>query len=224
MALTLPYPDMDFVPLDILTALELDQMVANIEYIANDAFPVTNANIADSAVSTTKLNNNAVATAKIQDGAITGAKIASTAFALPVYLGKVDFNKRTYNNASFVLENKTDFYRATGVSTAISSSTNLVITLPTTGTYVARVRTSLWTGQNSWDYMLIETKKGGATFARAMCPRIVGSWGYMSCEGFVTIANGNNLSCYLNTNGNNFTEGNMSSSDSYMMVEIFKVS
>lgn len=30
---TLPYPNMDFVPLDILTATELDQMVANIEAI-----------------------------------------------------------------------------------------------------------------------------------------------------------------------------------------------
>ena len=38
MALTLPYPDMDFVPLDILTAAEQDQLVANIEYIANQ-FP-----------------------------------------------------------------------------------------------------------------------------------------------------------------------------------------
>lgn len=32
---TLPYPNMDFVPLDILTATELDQLVANIEAINN---------------------------------------------------------------------------------------------------------------------------------------------------------------------------------------------
>lgn len=32
---TLPYPNMDFVPLDILTANELDQLVANIEAINN---------------------------------------------------------------------------------------------------------------------------------------------------------------------------------------------
>ena len=49
MALTLPYPDMDFVPLDILTAQEQDQLVANIEYIA-DQFPIQSANIANSAV------------------------------------------------------------------------------------------------------------------------------------------------------------------------------
>ena len=39
MALTLPYPNMDFTPLDILTADEMDQLVANIEYIAT-LFPM----------------------------------------------------------------------------------------------------------------------------------------------------------------------------------------
>lgn len=49
MALTLPYPSMNFVPLDVLTAAEQNQLVANIEYIANQ-FPITNANIASQAV------------------------------------------------------------------------------------------------------------------------------------------------------------------------------
>lgn len=44
MAIALPYPDMDFVPLDILTAGELNQMVANIEFLANQ-FPVKSSNI-----------------------------------------------------------------------------------------------------------------------------------------------------------------------------------
>lgn len=42
--MALPYPGMDFVPLDILRADELDQMVANIEYL-NGLFPVTSSNI-----------------------------------------------------------------------------------------------------------------------------------------------------------------------------------
>ena len=33
MAAVLPHPNMDFVPLDQLTAEELDNMVANIEYL-----------------------------------------------------------------------------------------------------------------------------------------------------------------------------------------------
>lgn len=44
MALVLPYPDMDFVPLDILTAAELNQMVANTEFIANQ-FPIASSQI-----------------------------------------------------------------------------------------------------------------------------------------------------------------------------------
>lgn len=64
MALTLPYPDMDFVPLDILTANELDQMVANIEFIAN-SFPIGSTEIASNAITTAKINNGAVTSQKI---------------------------------------------------------------------------------------------------------------------------------------------------------------
>jgi len=35
MAINLPFPNMDFVPLDILTAAEMNQMVANDAYLAN---------------------------------------------------------------------------------------------------------------------------------------------------------------------------------------------
>ena len=55
MALTLPYPDMDFVPLDILTAAEQDQLVANIEYIANQ-FPLAGTNIGTGAVTQDKID------------------------------------------------------------------------------------------------------------------------------------------------------------------------
>jgi hypothetical protein len=37
MALTLPYPDMNFVPLDVLTAAEQNQLVANIEFLADNS-------------------------------------------------------------------------------------------------------------------------------------------------------------------------------------------
>lgn len=40
MPLALPYPSMVFVPLDVLTADELNQIVANYEFIANQ-FPIT---------------------------------------------------------------------------------------------------------------------------------------------------------------------------------------
>ena len=53
---TLPYPSMDFTPLDILTADELDQIVANYEAI----------------------NNATIQTANIANGAITGDKLSKT--------------------------------------------------------------------------------------------------------------------------------------------------
>lgn len=64
MAINLPYPDMDFVPLDILTANELDQMVANIEYLAN-VFPIGSDEIANNAIISTKINDKAVTSDKI---------------------------------------------------------------------------------------------------------------------------------------------------------------
>lgn len=44
MALALPYPDLDFVPLDILTAEEMNQIVANYTHVAGQ-FPITSDNI-----------------------------------------------------------------------------------------------------------------------------------------------------------------------------------
>ena len=96
MALTtLPYPNMDFVPLDILTADELDQIVANIEAINNATIGVSS------------IANNAITTPKIADGAITTEKLDADATGM-VYLGKsmltatasqLDFNvPTTYDN------------------------------------------------------------------------------------------------------------------------------
>lgn len=44
MSLSLPYPSLDFVPLDVLTAEELNQMVANYTYISNQ-FPIAQSNL-----------------------------------------------------------------------------------------------------------------------------------------------------------------------------------
>lgn len=55
MALTLPYPDMVFVPLDILTAEEQNQLVGNIEFLANQ-FPIMSTNIANDAVQSTNID------------------------------------------------------------------------------------------------------------------------------------------------------------------------
>lgn len=154
---------------------------------------------------------------------IKNTDVMPTAFAMPVYLGKVNFTKRTYSNSRMYLEGKTDFYAANGVSAEIKNTYYLYIYLPTTGSYVVRMRSSLWTGTNSWDYMMLCNEKNGNTFSRAMAPKINGAWGFVETEGMTTIANGNYLSCFLNTNNNNYSDGNQGSSDSYMLVEVYKV-
>lgn len=64
MALTLPYPDMVFVPLDILTAEEQNQLVGNIEFLANQ-FPLAASNIANGAIGSAQLADEAVTADKI---------------------------------------------------------------------------------------------------------------------------------------------------------------
>lgn len=49
MSLTLPYPDLDFVPLDVLTAEEMNQVVSNYTYIS-DQFPIGEASLGEAAV------------------------------------------------------------------------------------------------------------------------------------------------------------------------------
>lgn len=57
MAVTLPNPSIVFVPLDVLTAEELNQMVQNTDFLAN-LFPLKTANIADGAVTAAKLGSD----------------------------------------------------------------------------------------------------------------------------------------------------------------------
>lgn len=64
MAITsLPYPNMDFTPFDILTAAELDKMVSNIEAVANTT------------IASTGLANSSVTKDKIANGAVTSDKV-----------------------------------------------------------------------------------------------------------------------------------------------------
>lgn len=67
---TLPYPNMDFVPLDVLTADELDQIVANIDAINNASIP------------TDSIANSAITTAKLADDSVTSDKIDWTALSV----------------------------------------------------------------------------------------------------------------------------------------------
>lgn len=74
MAITLPYPSLVFVPLDKLTAEEMNQIVANYTAIAN-AFPLGSNQIADGSVTTAKLDGLSVTGGKIANGAIGSSQI-----------------------------------------------------------------------------------------------------------------------------------------------------
>lgn len=54
MTLALPYPNLDFVPLDVLTAEQMNQMVANTNFIAQQ-FPIQNANVDWTSVKPTRI-------------------------------------------------------------------------------------------------------------------------------------------------------------------------
>lgn len=77
MALTLPYPDMVFVPLDILTAEEQNQLVGNIEFLANQ-FPLAASNIANGAIGSDQLADEAVTADKIDYASLLRFPVAST--------------------------------------------------------------------------------------------------------------------------------------------------
>lgn len=90
MALSLPY-NLVFVPLDVLTAEELNNLMADISYIGNQ-FPISSSNIGSGAVGSTQLASSAVTSAKIASGAVGSSALASgavqaSAFSYPNVLG-----------------------------------------------------------------------------------------------------------------------------------------
>ena len=93
---TLPYPSMDFTPLDILTADELDQIVANIDAVNNAT--INTASIATGAITTVKVADGNITTAKMANDAITSAKIDWA--SMPVNYGTATPNT-TQNYSSY---------------------------------------------------------------------------------------------------------------------------
>jgi len=73
MAVTLPYPNMDFTPLDVLTAAEMDQMVANDKYLADFCAGLADGtNIGNGMIQARKLNWSSLIDKNIQYGTNNG--------------------------------------------------------------------------------------------------------------------------------------------------------
>lgn len=141
-------------------------------------------------------------------------------------MATADFNKRTYNNEYLVLQNLKILYAASGCSASLTNNAlRFTPTLPS-GSFVAQVRSNLWTNQNSWDYLWLQNRidSGGfKVFSTAMSPKIAGSWGFVETEGLTTITNNQSIAVYLNTNGNSFSDANMADTNSFIQVIIYRV-
>ena len=128
MALTtLPYPSLDFVPLDILTAEEMNQIVANYTAINN------------STIGTNQLANNSITTKKLANKAVTSDKVDWTTFKFPI---------PDYSNGTSI-SNSTNTWTAPKcgvvVATLVTDTTNGYknVTISVNDKVVAK---SLWTG------------------------------------------------------------------------------
>lgn len=76
MAATLPNPSIVFVPLDVLTADELNQVVQNIAYLA-DLFPISTSNIGNGSITNEKLAALAVGNTNIANNTIGASKVSN---------------------------------------------------------------------------------------------------------------------------------------------------
>ena len=132
MALVLPYPSMVFVPLDVLTAEEMNQIVANYEFIANQ-FPLTSDKIDWSTAPSVAIN-------KIDWSTITTITDSTVVFDSATYT--IDSFKAYKIGRIFVLE------RLEFASHQSSSSGRIVARLKSDYIPSTTLRTSIQQGDN----------------------------------------------------------------------------
>lgn len=135
---TLPYPNMDFVPLDVLTADELDQIVANIEAINNAT--INTGAIANGAVATAKIADGAVSTSKVADGAITGAKIdySTLKFNYGTAAPDTSLNYSSYDFGTYTIPETGIYVMIGGAFMNVSGANDRSIRIMKNGTEVVR--------------------------------------------------------------------------------------
>ncbi len=77
MAAALPNPSIVFVPLDVLTADELNQICQNVSFLA-ELFPVSSANIGNNAVTGAKIALNTITSDKLNNATSGNTAVAPT--------------------------------------------------------------------------------------------------------------------------------------------------
>lgn len=155
---TLPYPNMDFIPLDILTASELDQLVANIDAINNATIQtaniannaITTAKIADGALSTAKYADGSISTAKVANGAITGVKLGSdvTSYSSTTLF----YNNGSINTGNVTLSSAYTNFDELEIVFAGSGATKgeRIMRFPTSNTNITLVHSHAGASQTAW--------------------------------------------------------------------------
>lgn len=154
----LPYPSMDFVPLDVLTADELDQIVANINAVNNGSAGTTQ--IADSSITTAKVADGAITTNKVADSAITGAKIDMPSTRTTLWSGALNTTGGTTYNFS---ENARNFsYLLITFGSALNCKKTEVFAIDAN---LAQINATMMQSPSVYACATIAIKNAGAGFA-----------------------------------------------------------
>lgn len=150
MALTLPYPSMNFVPLDVLTAAEQNQLVANIEYIANQ-FPITNANIGSAAVKSQNIDWTTIGliASKTGTGASTETITQTANYTFNTIEGLKMTNVAVESGAKYLLTAVVCL-----ASTYINGSVDFSVGIAVDGVSIG----SIMTGGTAYQSIVVETE------------------------------------------------------------------
>ena len=127
----------------------------------------------------------------------------------------------TINNQNIPFNNLDKIFTFDGCDASLSNGV-VTLTLPS-GNYVAKVNASIWVGLNIWDYMILNIYCVNSVVARAMAYKPNGNWGFVLTEGITRVNNGATLSAYLNTYGNDFNDGNITSTDTKMDILVYRI-
>lgn len=116
----LPHPNMDFTPLDVLTAAELDQMVANIQYLTNFCKGLANgSNLDNGSVLPLKLNWSDLVGNNFQTGTVSATFYPSGNTSTK----SVTFPKRFKNTPLFFAQHYSNTFGELYIVTVSSVST-----------------------------------------------------------------------------------------------------
>lgn len=164
----------------------------------------------------------------IADGAITADKIDFATFAAPrMIINATHPSGLTTNNSILKMTNIDSLFEATSCSAEVDTSGRVKLTLPNTGTYIVKATFQAWIGANTNDYLRFQIRKlSGSTtttFADGMAYK-GGAWGHFALSGEISVANNDLIFVYLNSNGNNYSDGNISPTNTHIMIDVYQVS